>query len=178
MPNQVCIPNLFCVNTYFIISVLVFVIVYIFLSKRTNKKIYVDTATKFIESRPQDERPGLYRKVYDKLEEPTRKYDNSINVRTRGEQPSYQNIGYVYRDETDPLYNADEVNRIALYGRPDYTGSDRWEYYVLASDGIKIILDNKKEIYTDDTVAVKGFAGDWTAQVNDYQEYKYIPFLY
>ena len=57
MPNQVCIPNLFCVNTYFIISVLVFVIVYIFLSKRTNKKIYVDTATKFIESRPQDERP-------------------------------------------------------------------------------------------------------------------------
>ena len=178
MPNQVCIPNLFCVNTYFIISVLLFVIVYVYLSKRTNKKIYIDTAKKFIETRPQDERPGLYRKVYDKLEEPTRQYDNRINIRTKGEQPSYQNIGYVYRDETDPLYNADEVNRIALYGRPDYMGADRWEYYALSGDGIKIILDNKNEIYTDDTVSIKGFAGDWTAHVNDYQEFKYIPYIY
>ena len=174
---QICIPNLLCVDYYFIILVLLVVLIYIFLNSRKNKIVYIDTAKKIIDKRPQDQRPDLYRKVYDKLEEPTRKYDNAVNVRTRGELPSFQSVGYVYRDETDPLYNPDGTNRLVLYGRPDYVGADLFEYYVMDGD-IKIVLDHTKEIYTDDKITVKGLAGQFTAHVNEYQEYKYIPFIY
>ena len=180
--NQICIPKLMCVNTYFIILILAIVIIYTIRMKQKTKeiikKVYVDTGSKIIENRyPQDQRPNLYRQLYDKLEEPKREYDNRINIRTRGELPSYQNIGYVYREESDPSYNPDEKNRVALYGRPEYSGADKWEYYI-TDDDIKITLDNTREIYTGDKVSIKGFAGEWTAHVNEYKEFKYIPFVY
>ena len=181
MANQICISNIMCINTYFIIIILVSVLLYTIMlkqkSKEIIKKVYIDTASKLIEKRPQDERPELYRKVYDKLEEPTRLYDNRINIRTRGELPSYQNIGYLYREESDPTYNPEDKNRFALYGRPTYSGSDTWEYYITDQD-VKITLSNKKEIMTGDEVSITGFAGKWKAHINDYQEYRYIPYIY
>ena len=181
MSNQVCISNLICLNTYFIIVILLVVISYVILMKQKTKSIikkaYVDTARQLINKYPQDKRQGLYRQMYDKLEEPRREYDNRINIRTRGELPSFQNIGYVYRDESDPSYNPDEKNRLALYGRPTYEGSDTFEYYIIEND-IKMKLSNNKEIYTDDKVVVKGFSGEWTAEINDYTQYRYIPYVY
>jgi len=176
---KVCIPGVMCVNTYAIIIILLIVVAYTLRMKQTVKKVYVDTAKKIIAKRPQDEQPGLYRKMYDKLEEPTRQYPGTaVNVRTQGALPSFQNVGYIYREESDPSYNPDDVNRFALYGRPDYAGADKWEYYVSGSDNIKIKLSNTKEIYSGDTVSLQGFAGSWITHVNEFQEFKYIPFIY
>lgn len=180
--NEFCIPNLFCVNYYFIVIILLISLIYIALNKMKSteivKKVYIDKASEQIDKRPQDERPDLYRKLYDKLEEPTRKY-LPINIPTRGETLPYQVVGYVYREETDANYNPEDVNRMILYGRPEYRGSTRYEYYItLPDDLIKIPLDNKEEIFTGDIVSVKGFTGDFIAEVYEYQQYKYIPYIY
>ena len=179
MPNQICIPKVACVNTNVIIIILVVVVVYVLRMKQTIKKVYIDTASKIIQKRPQDDQPGLYRKMYDKLEEPTRLYPGTnINIRTKGELPSFQNVGYIYRTESDPTYNPDDINRFALFGRPEYSGADKWEYYVTGADNIKIKLSNNKEIYSGDKVSLQGFAGDWLVHINEFQEFKYIPFVY
>jgi len=183
MANKICIPGVMCINTYAIIIILLVVVVYTIRMKQKTKeivkKVYVDSAKKLIAKRPQDEQPGLYRKMYDKLEEPTREYPGiPINIRTRGELPSFQNVGYIYRTESDPTYNPDDVNRFALYGRPEYSGADKWEYYVSGADNIKIKLSNNKEIYSGDTVSLTGFAGNWIAHINEFAEFRYIPFVY
>lgn len=182
MTNQICIPKLMCVNTYFVILILAVVLLYTFNMKRKVKKVFVNKASDFIESRPQDQRPDLYRQMYDKLEQPSKTYVPSsggvpINIPTRGPELSFQSIGYVYREETDPTYNPDEKNRAMLYGRPTYSGSNVWEFYVIIDD-IKIELSNNREIFSGDVVSIKGFAGDWKAEIYEDKTYRYIPYLY
>lgn len=175
------------VNIYFVIIIVLIVLLVIQQNKKQHKEIikkaYVDTASKIIENKyPQDKRPDLYRKIYDKLEEPSKLHFPTripINIRTRGAEVPYQQVGYVYRTESDPTYNPDENNRLPLYGRPDYRGSNVWEYYVqIPKDQIKIELSNNKEIYSEDKVSIKGFSGDWIAEIYENKEYKYIPYVY
>jgi hypothetical protein len=163
------------------IVILLGVIIYLMFNKRKNNKTYVDNAKRIINKYPQDRRPDLYRQMQDKLDEPSRSYFPStrINIHTRGEELPYQAMGYVFRDESDPNYNPDEINRLVLYGRPDYKGSDIYEYYLISpKDDIKIPLDNTKEIYSGDKVSVRGYSGEWTAEVYEYKEHKYIPYIY
>jgi hypothetical protein len=182
MVNQICIPKLMCVNTYFIILILLIVLVYTFNMKRNVHKIFINKASDFIENRPQDQHPELYRRMYDRLEQPSKTHVPSqngipINIRTRGPEVSFQQVGYLYRDESDPTYNPDEKNRASLYGRPTYGGSSKFEYYVIVDD-IKIELSNTSEIYTGDVVSIKGFSGDWNAEIYENKEWKYIPYIY
>ena len=167
---------------YFItIVILLLVIIYLIFNKRRSTKKYIDGAKKIINRYPQDKHPSLYRAMNDKLEEPSRTYFPStrINVHTRGEELPYQSMGYVYRDESDPNYNPDEINRLVLYGRPDYKGSSVFEYYVISpKDDIKIPLDNSKEIFSGDKVSVRGYTGEWIAEVYEYKEFRYIPYVY
>ena len=182
MANQICIPGVFCVNTYFIILILLIVIAYTirFQSKTKEiiKKVYVDKASDIINRYPQDKRPDLYRQMRDVLEGPSKTH-LPINVRTRGSELPYQQVGYIYREESDAAYNPDESNRMPLYGRRDYRGSDIWEYYVIPrGETIKIELSNNREIFSGDNISVKGFAGDWIAEIYSNKEYKYIPYVY
>ena len=186
MVNQICIPKLMCINTYFVIIILSVVLLYTIRMKMQTKeiikKVYVDTASKLIEGRPQDQRPDLYRQMYDRLEQPSKTYVPSgggvpINIPTRGPEVSFQTVGYVYREESDPSYNPDEKNRASLYGRPTYGGSSVWEYYVIIDD-IKIELSNNREISSGDVVSIKGFAGDWKAEIYEDKTFRYIPYIY
>lgn len=167
---------------YFIsIVILLLVIIYLILNKRKSNKTYVDGAKKIINRYPQDQRPDLYRQMNDKLDEPSRSYfpGTRINIHTRGEELPYQSMGYVFRSEDDPDYNKDEVNRLVLYGRPDYRGSDIYEYYVISpKDDIKVPLDNTREIFSGDKISIRGYSGEFTAEVYEYREYKYIPYVY
>jgi hypothetical protein len=127
----------------------------------------------------------IYRsRVEDKLEEPKRDYQNSsglpINIRTRGRELPYQMIGFLYRDETDLNYNKDDVNRLILFGRPKWSGSNKYEYYVTTNENssIKIeIEDDNDELYDGDTIDVTGFAGSFKVKLYGYKEMKYIPFI-
>ena len=188
MSNQICISNLICLNTYFIIVILLVVILYIILMKQKTKnivkKVYVDTAKNIIETKyPQDKRPDLYRQMNDVLEEPSKTHFPSrvpINIRTRGAELPYQQVGYIYRNESDPTYNPDGVNTVPLYGRKDHRSSDIWEYYVIPdkNNNIKIELTNNREIFSGDKISVKTFTGEWIAEIYENKEYRYLPYLY
>jgi hypothetical protein len=76
------------------------------------------------------EDPQIY--VYEPHQEPRRDYDSAymprmrdtrrINIPTRGEPPSYQQVGLL-QDVTDPN------NIKPLYGRQTYRGSNKWNYF-------------------------------------------------
>jgi len=124
----------------------------------------------------------------DEYSEPKRYYDSKyttrrrmrINVPTRGEPPSYQQVG-ILTDTDNP------ENIKPLYGRQTYRGSNQWNYFTsldshLATK-IPIELDNNdctsergcKEIYKNDTLNING---DNEYKANIYQTYapRYIPY--
>ena len=81
------------------------------------------------------------------IREPKRHYesryyprrDMRINVPTRGEPPSYQQVG-ILTDENDP------ENIKPLYGRQTYRGSNQWNYFT----SLDSHLATKIPIYTGD----------------------------
>jgi hypothetical protein len=83
----------------------------------------------------------------DNLEEPKRYYDSRyyprramrVNVPTRGEPPSYQQVG-ILTDKDDP------ENIKPLYGRQTYRGSGLWNYFT----SLDSHLATKIPIYTGD----------------------------
>lgn len=126
----------------------------------------------------------LRNRIEDKLEEPSRDYINSnglpINIKTRGRELPYQMIGFLYRDETDTNYNKDDVNRLMLFGRPKWSGSNKFDYYVTTSENssIKIpIEDSNDELFDGDTLSVTGFSGNFKVKLYEYKEMEYIPFI-
>ena len=119
--------------------------------------------------------------------EPKRYYDSKyitrkqmkINVPTRGEPPSYQQLGIL----TDTS-NGENIK--PLYGRQTYRGSNQWNYFTsldshLATK-IPITIDSTdcinergcKELYKNDTINLN----DKDYNVNIYQTYapRYIPY--
>jgi hypothetical protein len=95
---------------------LFFLILLIINDKKNNIIIYSDDS-----SESDDE---------DYINEPSRYYDSKyisrekmkINYPTRGEPPSYQQVG-ILTDENDP------ENVKPLYGRQTYRGSNLWNYF-------------------------------------------------
>ena len=193
MQPQVCITKDLCVNAYFVIAILIMVIVYMTQIQKDTQEIvskaYAETDNLIKSEYPQDQHPELYRRLQDQLEEPSRTYQPTsqtyippgaipVNQSTQGGEPSYQAVGYVYRDETDPAYNPDQVNTFQLYGRPTYYGSNIWEYYVIIQNNVKIVLDNTKEIEDGDKVTIRGYAGEWNVTIYEDKTIKYIPYVY
>jgi len=192
MQPQICLTKDLCVNAYFVIAILIMVIVYMTQVQKETKEIvskaYVDNNRLIASEYPQDQHPELYRRLTDQLEEPSKTYQPTsqvyippgaipVNQSTQGGEPSYQALGYVYRDETDPAYNPDQVNTFQLYGRPTYYGSNIWEYYIIANN-IKIVLENDREIFDGDTVTIRGYTGEWKVTIYEDKTFKYIPYIY
>ncbi len=122
-------------------------------------------------------------RVENKFIEPKRDYENSrgipINIHTRGKEPQFQAMGFLYREEIDPHYNKDDINRLMLFGRPEWAGSSKYDYYVTTSGNtdIKIPILNEKELYDGDELEVVGFTGKFKLKLYDVTEIKYIPYL-
>ena len=132
----------------------------------------------------QDNRDDLDREI---IREPKRFYDSkyhsrrqmAVNVPTRGEAPSYQQVGYL-GGVSDP------ENIKPLYGRQTYPGSNQWNYFTsldshLATK-IPLDLDGKdctdargcKELYKNDKVNVNGT--EYTANIYQTHAPRYIPY--
>ena len=119
-------------NTYILIG---FLIVILFIIHQNDKEININ----ILKDNKED--------TYLDDQEPKRYYDSRyhsrnkmrINVPTRGEPPSYQQVGIL----TD-IVNPENIK--PLYGRQTYNGSGHWNYYTsldshLATK-IPIELDN------------------------------------
>ena len=91
--------------------------------------------------------------VSDIPEEPRRYYDSKyyprkamrINVPTRGEPPSYQQVGLLQA-------STDSENVKPLYGRQTYPGSNQWNYFTSTDSHLatKIPLEIKSQDCTDE----------------------------
>ena len=122
-------------------------------------------------------------------QEPKRYYDSKyhtrkrmrINVPTRGEPPSYQQVG-ILTDTDNP------ENIKPLYGRQTYRGSNQWNYFTsldshLATK-IPIELDNNdctsergcKEIYKNDTLNIGSTDNEYKANIYQTHAPRYIPY--
>jgi|TARA_B100001971_G_C18265676_1_gene592049 hypothetical protein len=96
-----------------------------------------------------------------------------INIPTQGEPTSFQKVGVLTNNSNDP-----DNARLPLFGRPKYPGSNDYDYYVMdgSRNGNKIAIDSKKELDTDDEIAVPSFNGSYKVSLYSYDQPKYIPF--
>ena len=122
-------------------------------------------------------------------DEPKRFYDSRytsrermrINVPTRGEPPSYQQVG-ILTDTTNP------ENIKPLYGRQTYRGSNQWNYFTsldshLATK-IPIYLSNKdctdeygcSEIYKDEIITIGDPGTSYKVTIYNTYAPRYIPY--
>ena len=161
-------------NTFFIIVILL-ILFFCMKQKDFNYQINI------VDSSDEEEE--------SKIQEPKRYYDSRyttrgqmrINVPTRGEQPSYQQVGIL----TD---TSNSENIKPLYGRQTYRGSNQWNYFTsldshLATK-IPIYLSDKdctdeygcKEMYKDELITIGDPGTEY--KVNVYQTIapRYIPY--
>jgi hypothetical protein len=124
------------------------------------------------------------------IEEPKRQYDSRyyprrdmrINIPTRGEPPSYQQVG-ILTDENNP------ENIKPLYGRQTYRGSNQWNYFTsldshLATK-IPIYTGDKdcteergcQEINKNDTLNIGDPGKQYKANIYQTQATRYIPYV-
>ena len=131
------------------------------------------------------------RDEYDEpIKEPKRYYDSRhyprramrVNVPTRGEPPSYQQVG-ILTDTDNP------ENIKPLYGRQTYRGSNQWNYFSSLDSHLatKIPIqlgDNDctdergcKEIYKNDTLSIGSSDNQYKANIYQTHAPRYIPYV-
>ena len=129
---------------------------------------------------------------------PERSYENTygipINIPSRGPQQTYQQVGILYKENVEHHGqmpgNNNETNILPLFGRPTYSGSNRWNYYT-SSDKFQtvklpITLDGRKctddlgcnELRDGDMVVIPSYNGRFRVEIYDFDKPRYIPFVY
>jgi len=167
-------------DTLYVIVGLLIVILFIIQQNQREDK---DLNIKIYNNNNEDE------DEYDDIQEPKRYYDSryitrkqmKINVPTRGEPPSYQQVGIL--TDTD---NSENIK--PLYGRQTYRGSGLWNYFTsldshLATK-IPIELNNQdctnergcKEIYKNDTLSIGDPDNEYKANIYQTHAPRYIPY--
>ena len=148
----------------------------------------------------QQTRNLFRRRIHDPLEPPERTYQHRyrpshdirrgvrINIKTRGEEPDYQQIGVLI--EKDPAENK-EPKMLPLFGKRTYRGSQKWNYYtstdqynqlkipVQLAQNTKNCTDEYgcKEIDTQDGVWVPAYQKNFNVEIYSLDSPKYIPYL-
>ncbi len=104
--------------------------------------------------------------------------NNIINIPTRGYPENFQLLGMLSRKSDESF--------LQLYGRPTYSGSNQWEYYIrIEKNGfvnkIPIQFKNGKEIMDGDTILVPGMdssKGHFIVSLYNYNTPRYNPYDY
>jgi len=130
-----------------------------------------------------------YSKAYDPLEQPVRRIPRHeihpyslkrlIDIPTRGYPDNFIQIGILVK-EGDPSTNK-ENKILRLFGRQEYPGSERYEYYTAINSGldnIKIPIDiRRRELYDDDIVYIKELSDHYRVHLHKYDQPRYYPDL-
>lgn len=103
-----------------------------------------------------------------------------INISTSAVDAAYRQVGILKR------VNGQEM-LLPLMGRPLFTNRDKWQFYTLNENNIKLPVTFKQKsctneygcdnIYTGDSVYVDGIDAVFKATMYDNAVYKYIPFV-
>ena len=161
---------------------IIIALVCLFLKQGDNEKqiIYLsesdDEDNENNENNENNEIPAEPRRYYDSKY--TTRQQMRINVPTRGEPPSYQQVGIL----TD---TNDGENVKPLYGRQTYRGSNQWNYFtsldshlatkIPLSIGSQDCTEERgcSEIYKNDTVSVN--TKDYNVNLYNFHTPRYIP---
>jgi hypothetical protein len=103
-----------------------------------------------------------------------------INISTRAVDAEYRQVGILTR------MNGTEMI-LPLMGRPLFTNRDKWNFYTMSNNNIKLPVINKKKsctdeygcdnLYSGDTVYVQGYNDAFKVTAYDNSTYKYLPSL-
>jgi len=103
-----------------------------------------------------------------------------INISTSAVDTTYRQVGLLKR------VNGKEM-LLPLMGRPLFTNRDKWQFYTLNENNIKLPVTFKQKsctneygcdnVYTGDSVYVDGIDAVFKATMYDSAIYKYIPFV-
>ena len=137
-------------------------------------------------------------RIINPLLPPERSYVNTygipINIPSRGPQQTYQQVGVLYKDNIENTDkqpgNNNESNILPLYGRPSYSGSNRWNYYTSSDkfNAIKlpISIDGRKctdttgcaELMNNDLISLPSYNGKFKVDIYNIEQPRYIPNVY
>ena len=104
-----------------------------------------------------------------------------INIRTRGDHLGHYNqIGFLKgKERKDLIY--------PLYGRPNDTSRDKWNYYTLNDTGIKLPISKQSksctgeygcnELMNGEDVYVEGVDAIFIATIYENESNRYIPYI-
>lgn len=103
-----------------------------------------------------------------------------INISTSAVDTTYRQVGLLKR------VNGPEM-LLPLMGRPLFTNRDKWQFYTLNENNIKLPVTFKQRsctseygcdnVYTGDNVYVDGIDAVFKATMYDTAVYKYLPFV-
>lgn len=137
-------------------------------------------------------------RIINPLLPPERSYTNTygipINIPSRGPQQSYQQVGILYKENIENSGqmpgNNNETNILPLFGRPTYSGSNKWNYYT-SSDKFQTVklpisLDGRRctddlgcnELREGDMVVIPSYNGRFRVEIYDFDKPRYIPYVY
>lgn len=102
-----------------------------------------------------------------------------INVRTQGVDTSYRQIGILTRQNGGEMI-------LPLMGRPLITNRDKWQFYTMNNNNIKLPVVNRGKsctneygcdnLYNGDSVYVEGIKDAFNVTIYDNAIARYIPF--
>lgn len=203
MPKR-CPPGVICIeNITIVIIIIVLLISFVYYSINLSNKSSTVESTREIVINPMDRQVGLFsRPNYsfsnvpnDILLNPyTPPYRDDrvfpfnldprgaipINISTSAVDTTYRQVGILKR------VNGGEMI-LPLMGRPLFTNRDKWQFYTLNENNIKLPVTFKQKsctseygcdnVYTGDSVYVDGIDAVFKATMYDAAVYKYIPFI-
>jgi hypothetical protein len=164
-------------NYIIILGLLILYFVYTNTKSRYSKGKIIYINNNIIEKEEEEEiiEP---RKHYDSRFYPRKRM--AINVPTRGEPPSYQQVGY--------LTGEGEENIKPLFGRQTYRGSNQWNYFTsldshLATK-VPVYMDNQDctdergcgELQKDESVSMGQDGNTYNASIYGNIAPRYIPY--
>jgi hypothetical protein len=130
-----------------------------------------------------------YNKLYDPLTEPTRRIPRYeippvhlkrlLDIPTRGYPDNFTQFGILMEEGKR---NKDSDNKILrLFGRHEFPGSNRYEYYTAINSGldqIKIpVIVKQQELYDDDDVYIEELGKRYRVRLHRFDAPKYYPDL-
>ena len=184
MSNTMCIPGGVCAPAYIWIIMIVFVVFQIqrmwkLQNKLSQMKMMSIAQEQAVKQAQQAQKQQASQVVHEHLQFPRVESDPLIPPGRVGEYGigglgvggaagglgSFEKWGFLTNE-------SDQNTRIPLYGRS--VGADQYEYYVIANGNNKIMLPNRKEIYTDDEVSTIPTFSD----ADTWRAYIYRPFSF
>ena len=127
-------------------------------------------------------------KINDPLVEPSRRVDRYqippyyikriVDYPTRGFPDNFIQVGILVKK--GDMFTNNENKILRLFGRQEFPGSNKYDYYVMINSGldqIKIPIKNKhqRELYDGDHVYIKELDEDYKVSLYKYDSVKYYP---